>query len=491
MHRRLIGYSGFMKRVGTACGLVFVVLLMLAPTAPAASVSVVTEPSLYPGFSRQVKDYAARCARGEPVRVSVDAPEGVRVSVDGGRSRSGAFERRVDVRVGERFPVTVSSRRKVTRHHVRCLPKSFPTWTAKRSGRPEAEWYIVTPATSPYVAIFDRHGVPVWWMRTEPHLPIDAKLLPNGHLAWSRYFGGSFGVSPDGAYEERRLDGTLVRTLKTVGTPTDPHDMLLLPNGNYLLLSYRARDGVDLEPYGGPSNATVLDAEIQEVTPGGELVWSWNSKDHIGLSETRDWSALLARPAQLPDGRTAYDHVHINSVELDGRRIVFSARNVDAIYAFRVATGEIAWKLGGTQTPKSLDLLGDDAYKDTSFGGQHDARVLSDGTVTLQDNGSGRDRPPRALRFAIDRRARTATLLEQVTDPEAPASVCCGNARKLPRGHWVVSWGGLPLVAEYAPSGRRIMSLKLSNMSYRVVPVLPGTLARAALRAGMDAMHPR
>ena len=28
---------------------------------------------------------------------------------------------------------------------------------------------------------------------------------------------------------------------------------------------------------------------MQEVKPDGTVVWSWNSKDHIGLDETDHW----------------------------------------------------------------------------------------------------------------------------------------------------------------------------------------------------------
>jgi hypothetical protein len=86
----------------------------------------------------------------------------------------------------------------------------------------------------------------------------------------------------------------------------------------------------------------------------------------------------------------------------------------------------------------------------------------------------------------------TATLLERITDPGATDSPCCGSARKLPGGHWVISWGGIHLVTETNEAGRRVFALHFAtNMSYRAFPVLPGRLARSSLRAGMDAMHPR
>lgn len=191
----------------------------------------------------------------------------------------------------------------------------------------------------------------------------------------------------------------------------------------------------------------------------------------------------------LPGGGTAYDPVHMNSLELSGATLVFSARHADAVYAVDRGTGAVVWKLGGTPSPESLAFVGD-PYG--GFGGQHDARILPDGTLTLHDNGTGLGRPPRAVRYRLDLAARTATLVEQITDPSVTASACCGSARRLDDGHWLVAWGSNPLVAEYAPDGTRVMELAFATgFSYRANPVPAGAVTAGQLRVAMDAMHPR
>ena len=289
------------------------------------------------------------------------------------------------------------------------------------------------------------------------------------------------------------LDGRLVRTFSIPGgIPTDRHELQLLPNGDYVVVAYSPRAGVDLSPYGGPSQATVLDALVEEVTPKRKVVWSWRSSDHIDLSETSRWyqQNVIGSPVHLHDGTPAYDIVHINAVEPYGRsHFLVSLRHTDAVYDVAKPSGDIQWKLGGTQTPRSLTILGDDV---ADFGGQHDVRLLPDGTITLHDNGTGRGRLPRALRFRIDPSAMTATLVERLTDPDAGASICCGSARRLPGGHWVVSWGGTHLIEELTGAGRRVFALHFPlHISYRAFPVLPERLAARTLRKGMDAMHPR
>ena len=180
----------------------------------------------------------------------------------------------------------------------------------------------------------------------------------------------------------------------------------------------------------------------------------------------------------------------MNSIEPNGASYVVSFRHLDAVIQIDRATGNIQWKLGGSQRPESLKFVGD-SYD--NFSGQHDARILPDGTLTLQDNGSFTGRSPRAVRYTIDSVARTAGLVEQVTDPDVSEAICCGNARKLSGGNWVMSWGLSPFVTELTPVGKRVFRVTFLDhyFSYRVAPVPFGTLSRAALRQGMDAQFPR
>jgi hypothetical protein len=285
-----------------------------------------------------------------------------------------------------------------------------------------------------------------------------------------------------------------VRKIAAVGIETDSHELQMLPNGNYLLGGYVLRDGVDLSPYGGPSNATVTDAEVQEVTPDGKLVWSWNSKDHVALEEGKPFiHAALQQPGKTPDGRPAFDIVHLNAIEPAGDSVLISLRHTDAVYKVSKATGEVIWKLGGTHTDRSLTIEGEPEGS-LFFGGQHDIRLQPDGTLTLHDNRTGSGLPPRGIRLRIDEAARTATKLEEVSDPKLVLSLCCGSARKLPGGNWVMSWGFYGIVTETTPTGAPVFTLNFKSklFSYRAVPVLAGGgLSTRRLRAGMDAMYPR
>jgi hypothetical protein len=69
-------------------------------------------------------------------------------------------------------------------------------------------------------------------------------------------------------------------------------------------------------------------------------------------------------------------------------------------------------------------------------------------------------------------------------------SPCCGSARMLPGGDWVVDWGGTGVMEERAANGALVLRLSFHQpyYSYRAFPVPPGRLSARRLIANMDAM---
>ena len=471
------------------CALAIATCCIGAPSALAASPLVSVTPGLFPAFRAAIPDYAVRCEPQRTVTVSVAAPADTAVAVDGHPARSGTFDVPVTLAAGQRFAFTVETLSRTTTHHVRCLPEQFPQWEARRLGATQAAYHFLT--LDEFAVAFDRYGVPVWWWQQVAGVrALDFKRLPDGTLAWGDQFERrSYASDPRSRYQQRRLDGQLVREIKAVGVPVDFHDLVRLPNGNFLILAYRPREHVDLSADGGPSDARVVDGEVQEITPSGSLVWSWNSKDHVTTAETGRWLPWRRTPPAVPADGT-YDLVHLNAVEptADGNVLV-SARNLDAVYKIDRSTGEVIWKLGGTTTAKSLVL----PAGATPIGAQHDMRELPDGTITIHDNGSDMNRPPRSVRFSIDEAAGTATPVEELYDPEVPRSSCCGSSRRLPGGNWAMSWGGSTLVTELTAAGERVFELKLERgvTSYRDNAIPVGVMTPSSFRDGMDAQFPR
>jgi Arylsulfotransferase (ASST) len=483
-----------------------------APASP-DSFQLSTSPGLDPAYNPAVPDYTVACEPGGVVNVQATVPSGQALSINGGSALSGNVSQAIPLRADQAFTFTVTDASGSASHDVRCTPADFPRWTVERNGTPEVNWIALTPpGGGPYAVITDNWGVPVWWMRSPSGSIENASVLPSGNVAWWNQ-GNPDGEGEQGYYSIYNLEGSLVNTV-TASTSdghgeigANLHDFEELPNGDYLLLTYVPVSGIDLEQYVESDDATTLDAVIQEVSPTGELLWSWDSDgtvyrdgsysagSSISFDET-DWG-FAGTPVSW-NGEPAYDIIHMNSIqEVDNGNcvstmtcnIVFSARHLDAVYSISMATGAINWKLGGTKLPgKCLEFV-NDPYD--NFSGNHFARMLANGNLTIHDNGTRAGRPPRAAQYHINSASGTATLISEVTDPRAPYSACCGSATLMPGGDWLISWGANSIVTELSSTGNPVLTLSFpSGFSYRAYDVTSSQIDRNALINGMNAMPP-
>ena len=432
--------------------------------------SITTHAALDPAFNPAVPDYAVRCAGSPTTQVTTAGTGSVTIA---GATFPGPVTLNAPLVAGQELQISHGA----MTYYVRCLPADFPNYSASVTGRPQqANGYMLNIGR--YSIVFDTNGVPVWWdtgVSSPPTGEPDfAEFIDPSTIAWGQ---------SDGSFQLVGLNGKVNGVVGGGATSLDTHDFELLPNGNYLGIERVTRDCpsiasqcVDLSSWGLSSESTIIDDDIVELTPKGQAVWRWSVADHIDVA-----TANVNWHDQFPDV------IHMNSIEYDGRGgIIFSARHLDAVYRIDMATGAITWKLGGSITPRSLTVIGDSHAE--LFSGQHDARIAPDGSLTVYDDGTNANRPPRALRFVINTVAHTATEVEQVTDPQAQTSICCGSAEKLAGGNWVISWGYDDFMTELSPQGIPQITISYpGNFSYRASDV-PASVT--SLRAGMDEMVP-
>lgn len=476
-----------MSRRAIPASIVLSLLLALVGTATPAGAGqrhpkLEIEPpeALQPAFSWETRTYAARCQEDDLV-MKIGGAHRWKTRIADGRYRGGSHRSRISLGEGQAVRVAFKRKRraKVSRFRIRCLPPDFPEFGFRRF-RPGGPGLFSVGLHDGYAAIFSRYGAPIWWYKGE-HKVVDAKVLSDGTVSWNT---NSAPIS--GSFEIRTLTGELLRTLGTV-EGTDLHDIQLLPNGNYMYGSLSSRFGVDATAFGGTADVTTLDTEIQEVTPDGRVVSGWDSGDRLRLAEAgRWWDRIPSSDVSLP-----YDVSHWNSVEPAGKFMYLSFRNLDAVYKVNRKSGRVVWKLGGTETNKSLKVL-NYPNGDYPLGAQHDARLQPDGTITVFNNRSElEDAMPVAHRFRINEGAGTAKLIETIRDRRVTPTFCCGSARRLPSGDWLVSWGDAGIAGAYNPAGRTIFRLFTPNYwSYRAEPVPSGRVTIAELGRAMDAMNP-
>jgi hypothetical protein len=457
---------------------------------PAPSVAI---EGLFPAFDPAETRYVSRCGRNAaPIRIETGAA--TKVAVGSGPARGGVI--RIGTGVagpGTDFPVTVIDGDRRSTYRVRCLPADFPGWRFE-AVRPTAPGLFAVSFRAsrdarPWVIVFDHEGAPRWWYSPDTRA-LWAQVLRDGSVSWARSFGDGYGLDPRMAHEVRSPSGRLIRLVRTKGSIVDGHEYQELESGNALVATYDPAGRVDLRRFGGPARASAVFAEVQEIDPDGQVVWRWNSRRHIRLGETgRWWRNVLSNAKDGASGAATFDPVHINSIEPRGPdEIVISTRHTDAIYGISRSSGEILWKLGGTETADSLRIVGDPAQK--VFGGQHDARIAEDGSLSVYDNGKDRPRQPRVVSYRLDLERGTATYLGQLNDPRITSSHCCGSARPLPGGGWLVSWGDNPLVTAFDADGRIAFRLRLAASAFRAVPVPGGATTPTELDRGLETMEP-
>jgi arylsulfotransferase ASST len=208
------------------------------------------------------------------------------------------------------------------------------------------------------------------------------------------------------------LNTWTTQSITTIGIPLDNHELRLLPNGDFMLMSYPNLTGVDLtglRNYG--FNSTIADCAVQEVDPQGNLVWDWRASNHT------DPVRESVAPAGAGTDASPADVYHGNSIDVnaDGD-VLISFRNMSSVFLVSKTTGHVVWKLGGTAYNKDgAQILAIQGDPEGAFSLQHDARFQPNGDISLFDDHSGTAVPgvARGVEYALDLSSSTAHVVWQ------------------------------------------------------------------------------
>jgi arylsulfotransferase ASST len=272
---------------------------------------------------------------------------------------------------------------------------------------------------------------------------------------------------------------TVARVSGGNGLKADLHDFQIAAGGVAYTTAYNPIR-CDLSGVEGTRDAKILDTAVQAIDMKSGLVrWEWHSLDHVGVTESQT----------TPPKGAPWDWFHLNSIDLQPDGSVFiSARSTWAGYQLQAGSGKILWRLGGL---KSSFKMG----PGTKTAWQHDGRVASNGDVTFFDNGSN---PPihqqsRAVRIALDFKAREARLRSVRTHPNPLLSVSQGNMQTLSNGNAVVGYGAIPEISEYGKDGTLLFDahLPFGMSSYRSVrlPWSGHPLSAPAIATELNSTH--
>jgi Arylsulfotransferase (ASST) len=315
------------------------------------------------------------------------------------------------------------------------LPGFLPSFTIEGSGKGYGGYVLfdllaLTPTAPASLFVVDTEGVTRWHIgRSDgvigpPSVFAGAKLRPDGTLLYLRDY--TLYVIDEMGVEQVAVSST------DVGLPGLHHDVIELDNGNFLTLSYTFRD-IDYPDIG---LAHVAGDLLVEVTPDGDVVWEWDSFDHLDPQRRREgFDEVIFDPETLEN---AYDWTHGNGLVYDASSdtVLFSMRHQDWLIDIDRATGEILWRFG---------LEGDFTLVDGTWPfHQHSPEWQEDGTLLVYDNGLGNPdvedslETSRAVRYSIDTTFMTVTQ-EWEDEAEDFVAPIAGDADRLPDGSVLVT----------------------------------------------------
>jgi len=270
--------------------------------------------------------------------------------------------------------------------------------------------------------VSDLDGNVIWYYdfgsSTPTTWPFPIKQLANGDMLMM------VNSTATDTVEEIDLSGAVVRSiglsdlnakLEAAGIPQVTnlhHDVLVLPNGHWILLGQLTRTYDDLQGYTGPTQVT--GDELIDLDTNFDPVWHWLSFDHLDVNRhlqgLPDWTHSNALVYTPNDGN-----------------ILLSMRNQSWIlkidYENGTGGGDILWRLG-----EGGDMTLTEGHPADWFYAQHYPNLLSvnGSTLTLAifDDGNQRlndddvpcegyvypDCYSRATIFQIDEDTKVATL---------------------------------------------------------------------------------
>ncbi len=266
------------------------------------------------------------------------------------------------------------------------------------------------------------------------------------------------------------------------GLQADLHDFQLAPDNVAYITAYNPIR-CDLTPVNGPRNGTIVDTAVQEIDMKTGLVrWEWHSLDHVGVSESH-------APVPAQEKPVPWDYFHLNSISPEpGGDLFISGRSTWAGYQLQAGSGQILWRLGGTNSSFTIGHGAETAW-------QHDGRMFGDGEVTFFDDGSSPrvHYQSRAVRLKLDLANHTATLARVYTHPSALLADSQGDMQTLADENVVVGWGAVPEVSEFAKGGALLFDAHLppGMSSYRAFrfpwnghPLTPPSVSANVLSTG-------
>lgn len=373
------------------------------------------------------------------------------------------------------------------------------------------------------IMIFDKN-LDLVYLNNDYHLIDSMFWYPqkwNGETKLAAWSGNNGAGYSNGTAKIFNQDYTLNKTIKPEHF-MDGHEFWMTPQGNTTMSTsyeiFGAQDVSMMNNTYGLKDGFIIDACFQEIDlEKGEAIFRWCPHEH---GVPFNWSYV---PPMVPPFTEigAWEWFHINAAQKDvlGNYII-SSRYLHKIFYVDGKSKELLWTLGG----KDSNFTGDGAH----FAWQHHVRLVNETNATpeeiAQKNKNGKryisifDNESYGANNAtqytlksyshsvgrvieIDFAKKTATLLRRYENPGGQEGLLANsqgnlhllsNYTNINSTNVVMSYGAVPVIAEYLEDGTAVQVIRFSEtgyaQSYRVLKFdwqgYPATSPDAAIQNG-------
>jgi hypothetical protein len=188
-------------------------------------------------------------------------------------------------------------------------------------------------------------------------------------------------------------------------------------------------------------NNSVLFDKIVQLDSNGNVLWSWDTYDHIPLSEADPFNLT-----SVVNGQTVIDFTHANALDWDYNNsiIYLNARHTNTFYKINQTTGNMIWACGQFG---NFTLLGPNGTTVPSLWyHSHDLKQIAPDVFTMFNNDfdnitNYNDSSSQLMEVTLNEQNMTAWVNWSWTAPPQYYSTFLGAADILPNGDWIGDFG--------------------------------------------------
>ena len=188
-------------------------------------------------------------------------------------------------------------------------------------------------------------------------------------------------------------------------------------------------------------NNSILFDKIVQLDSAGNVLWSWDTYDHLPLSEADPFNLTSTL-----NGQTVIDFTHANALEWDYNDsiIYINVRHTNTFYKINQTTGETIWACGQFGNFTLLDANG--TTVPSLWYHSHDLKQVAPDVFTMFNNDfdnitNYNDSNSQLIEVTLNEQNMTAWVNWSWTAPKQYYSTYLGAADILPNGDWIGDFG--------------------------------------------------